>query len=193
MAGREPIYDDCRNHFYGAVGFVGEIFTMGAAGGAAFHLVRGLVGSPSGARLAGAVSAALANTPRVAGTVGAYATALCTAEAAVSHARGKDDIWSSVFAAAATWSLHGVCRGGGSLAAARGALLGAAGALALKGLDHATDVWAQTDADADSLLRQKLMKDSGQPTPVAIAASWTAAAHPIDGPTSVAILYGKYE
>nr|CAB3482836.1 unnamed protein product [Digitaria exilis] len=166
----------------------------GAAGGAAFHFARGLRGAPSGSgarlALAGAVRAASANAPRVGGTFAAYCAALSAIETAVSHARDSVDMWCSVSASAALWGLHGMRRGG-AVAAARGALLGTTGGLAIYGTHHASMVRASRQADADSLLRQKRMMARGQPTPVAIAASRTAAAPPIDGPTSAAILYGN--
>ena len=54
-------------------------------------------------------------------------------------------MWSSV---AATWGLHGMCRGGAP-AAARCALLGATGFFAVKIIDHACMVWLSRCADSD--------------------------------------------
>ncbi|KAF8697325.1 hypothetical protein HU200_035916 [Digitaria exilis] len=84
------------------------------SGSAAFHFVRGF----RGARLASAVSIVHSNAHRVAGTLGAYAAAFYTVESAMSLVCGKDDFWSSITAAAATWSLHGMRHRGGSLAGA---------------------------------------------------------------------------
>ncbi|KAF8701868.1 hypothetical protein HU200_033194 [Digitaria exilis] len=183
------LYDSYAHPVYGVIGFVGELFMWGAAGGAAFHFARGLRGAPSGSgarlALAGAVRAASANAPRVGGTFAAYCAALSAIETAVSHARDSVDMWCSVSASAALWGLHGMRRGG-AVAAARGALLGTTGGLAIYGTHHASMVRASRQADADSLLRQKRMM-------APIAASRTAAAPPIDGPTSAAILYGKYD
>ncbi|RLM73598.1 hypothetical protein C2845_PM15G15100 [Panicum miliaceum] len=81
-------------------------------------------------------------------------------------------------------------RRGGAPAAAGGALLGFAGPLAFYCIDHAGMVWQSRRADADSVLRQKRMMARGQPTPVAIAASRTAAPT-AEEPTSE-MLYGKF-
>ncbi|CAL5002466.1 unnamed protein product [Urochloa decumbens] len=170
-----PIYYSYPHPVYGVVGFVGELFLWGATGGAAFHFARGLVrGVPSGGRLAGAVHAASANAPRVAGTFGAYCAAFSAFEEAFSHARGGRDMWCSVSASAAIWGLHSLRRGGGTAAAAGGALLGAAGILAIYGFEHECMVRESRRADADGLLCLKQMIDRGEPTPVALAASRAA-------------------
>ncbi|RLM75253.1 hypothetical protein C2845_PM15G15110 [Panicum miliaceum] len=75
MARDRPVYESYLHPVYGVIGFVGELFLWGAAGGGAFHFARGLRAAPSGARLAGAVRAACANAPSVAGTFGAYCAA----------------------------------------------------------------------------------------------------------------------
>ncbi|CAO2210812.1 unnamed protein product [Urochloa humidicola] len=176
MAGGVPGYEGPPNYIYDIVDFVGELFFLGAAGGSAFHLGKGLCVSPSGARLAGAANAVRANVPRVAGTFGAYCVAFSAIEGAVSLARGgrERDMWSSTAAAAATWGLDCLRRGRGAPAATRCGLLGAVGFLVVKGIDHAGMVWQSRQADAEALLRQKRMMDRGQPTPVSIAASRTA-------------------
>ncbi|CAO2201585.1 unnamed protein product [Urochloa humidicola] len=165
-----PIYDSYPHPVYGVVGYVGELFLWGAAGGAAFHFARGLVrGPPSGGRLAGAFRAAGANAPCVAGKFGAYCAAFSAIEQAVSHARDSKDMWCSVSAFAAIWGLHGMRRGGVP-AAARSALLGVAGILALYSVDHWGMEWQSRRAEADALLRRNQMMDRGEPTPVALAA-----------------------
>nr|CAB3482837.1 unnamed protein product [Digitaria exilis] len=116
MAGGVPGYEGCPSYTYDVVDFVGELFVLGAACGSAFHFVKGLRASPSGSgarRLAGAARAVGANAPRVAGKFGAYCAAFSAIECAVSVARGREDIWSSTAAAAATWGLHAMRRGRG--------------------------------------------------------------------------------
>ncbi|CAO2201584.1 unnamed protein product [Urochloa humidicola] len=173
MAGGVPGYEGCPNYTYEIVDFIGKLFIMGAAGGSAFHFAKGLCGSPSGARLAGATRAVCTNAPRVAGTFGAYSVAFSAIEGAVSLARGREDMWCSAAASTTTWGLHGMRRGG-ALAAARCGFLGAIGFMAINSVDQAVMVWQSRQADADALLRQKQMIDRGQLTPVAIAASRTA-------------------
>ena len=174
------IYDTYLHPVYGVIGFVGELFLWGGAGGAAFHFARGLRAAPSGA--------ACANAPRVTGTFAAYCAAFSAVETAVSRARGSEGLWCS--GGAAVWGLRGMRRGGAP-AAAGGALLGAAVPLALYVINHAGMVWQSRRADADSVLLQKRMMARGQPTPVAIAASRTAA-RTAQEPTSE-ILYGKHK
>ncbi|CAO2201589.1 unnamed protein product [Urochloa humidicola] len=186
-----PIYDSYPHPVYGVVGFVGELFLWGAAGGAAFHFARGFVrGSPSSGRLAGAFRAAGANAPRVASTFGAYCAAFSAGEQTVSLVRDSKDMWCSVSAFTATWGLHGMRRACVP-AAAGSALLGGAGILALYGVIHWGMVWQSRRADADALLRLKQMMDRGEPTPVALAA--IRAIVPDAERPPVEMLFAKYE
>ncbi|XP_062195257.1 mitochondrial import inner membrane translocase subunit TIM17-3-like [Phragmites australis] len=173
MDGGLPSYDEYPHPVYGVIGFVGEAFMYGAAGGSAFHFVRGLRSSPSGGRLAGAVSAARANAPRLAGKFGAYCAVFSAFESAVSLARRREDTWSSAVAAAATCGLHGMRRGG-ALAAARCALLGATGLVVLTGIDRAIMV---SQSRSNALLRQKRID-----RPLAISPSRTAPGDRATGP-----------
>ncbi|CAO2210811.1 unnamed protein product [Urochloa humidicola] len=179
-----PIYDSYTHPVYGVVGFVGELFLWGAAGGAAFHFARGLV---RGGGLAGATRAAGANAPRVAGTFGAYCAAFSAVETAVSHARDSKDMWCSVSAFATIWGLHGMRRGGAP-AAVGSALLGTC-ILALHGIDHWGMVWQSHRADADALRRRKQMMDRCEPTPVSLAARRAAIPHAERPP--VELLFAK--
>ncbi|CAL5002462.1 unnamed protein product [Urochloa decumbens] len=191
MGRDRPVYYSYTHPVYGVVGFVGELFLWGAAGGATFHFARGLIrGAPSGGRLAGAVRAASVNAPRVAGTFGAYCAAFSAVEAAVSHARDSKDMWCSVSASAAIWGLHGMRRGGAP-AVVGSALLGAAGILAVYGVAHWGMEWECRRADADALLRLKQMVDRGEPTPVALAASRVAVPDAERPP--VEMLFVKHE
>ncbi|RLN05535.1 hypothetical protein C2845_PM13G11050 [Panicum miliaceum] len=125
-----PTYDTYPDPVYGFVDFVGELFAWGLAGGSAVHYIKGLRGSPSGARLAGAVNAVRQNAPRVAGKFGAYCVFLSAMESAVSFASGRDDTWSTAVAVATTCGLHGMRRAGAP-AAARYTVLGATGYLGI--------------------------------------------------------------
>jgi import inner membrane translocase subunit TIM17 len=194
MVRGRPVYGTYAHPVYGVVGFVGEMFLWGAAGGAAVGFARGLRSAPScgvGSRLAGAVRTARANAPRVAGKFGAYCAAFSAVEAAVSRARGDiNDMWCSVSASAAVWGHYGVRRGGVA-AAAGGSLLGAAGMVVFYGVTYAGIEWENRRADAESRHRQKQMMDRGQPTPVAMAARRTAI--PAAERPAVEILFAKYE
>lgn len=134
--GRTPAYDICPDPVYGYIGFVGDLFSWGLAGGSAVHFIKGFRASPSGARLAGAVNAVRQNAPRVAGRFGAYCIFFSVIENAASLALRRDDHLTGGTAAAATGGLHGMLRRGGGPAAARCALLAATGFL---GLDLALD------------------------------------------------------
>ncbi|CAO2168920.1 unnamed protein product [Urochloa humidicola] len=164
-----PIYDSYPHPVYGVVGFVGELFLWGAAGGAAFHFARGLVRvAPSGGRLAGAFRGAGANAPRGAGTFGAYCAVFSAIEQSVFLARNSKNMWCSVSVFAAIWGLHGLRRGGVP-ATSGSALLGGAGILTLHGVIHWGMVWQSHRADADAL-RLKQMMDRSESRPVALVA-----------------------
>ncbi|CAL5006632.1 unnamed protein product [Urochloa decumbens] len=138
MAWDTPTYDTYPDPVYRFVDFVGELFSWGLAGGSAVHFIKGLRGSSSGARLAGAANAVRQNAPRVAGKFGAYCVFLCAIESAVSFASGRDDACTAAAAVGTTSGLYGMRRGGGAPAAARWALLGATGFL---GMEYASTVW----------------------------------------------------
>ncbi|CAO2188764.1 unnamed protein product [Urochloa humidicola] len=133
-----PTYDSYPDSLYRFVDFVGELFSWGTAGGSAVHFIKGLRGSPSGTRLAGAAKAVRQNAPRVAGKFGAYCIFLCAVESAVCFASGREDARCAAAAVGTTCGLYGMRRGGGVPAAARWALLGATGYL---GMDYAAWMW----------------------------------------------------
>ncbi|EER99484.2 hypothetical protein BDA96_02G346300 [Sorghum bicolor] len=165
--GRTPSYDICPDPVYGYVGFVGDLFSWGLAGGSAVHFVKGFRASPSGARLAGAVNAVRQNAPSVAGRFGAYCIFLSVIEIAASLALRRDDYWTGGTAAAATGGLHGMLRrGGGPGAAARCALLAAPGVV---GLDLALD-WGLS-VNASRLYPQNRQMNVRLPRP------WVDASH----------------
>ncbi|KAH7572227.1 hypothetical protein JRO89_XS04G0223300 [Xanthoceras sorbifolium] len=77
---------------------IGGAFGMGAVGGSAFHFLKGIYHSPSGARLLGGTQAVRMNAPR------------------------KEDPWNSIFAGAATGGFLSMRQGLG--ASARSAAFG---------------------------------------------------------------------
>lgn len=151
-----PGYGESPDLVYGITDFVGFFFSCGLAGGSAFHFVKGIRDSAKGARLAGAVQVVRANSLRVAGNFGAYCTAFSAIETAVSSARGKEDMWSSVAASAATWGLHGMRRGRAP-AAARCALLGVMGVFVMTGAAYVASNYDPRCVSSEIIALQKRM------------------------------------
>jgi hypothetical protein len=139
------------------VSAVGTAFLSGLAGGAAFHGIKGVRGSPSGG-----VRAMCANAPRVAGVFAAHAMVYAAFENAVLLRRGTIDNSTIIALAAATCALHGVRRGGAS-AAARRALLGGVGATVL-----AWNYEAMVLLENEESLRRQRRMNAGKPAPAAL-------------------------
>ncbi|KAJ1271854.1 hypothetical protein BS78_06G157800 [Paspalum vaginatum] len=152
-----PLYagDPPHDRVGGAIYIVGDSFMSGAAVGSALHFVKGLRAAASGDRVASAFRAARSNAPRVAGMFGGYTAAFITVDNAVSLARGKEtDHWSLALASAATFSLHGMRRGGAP-AAARWALIGLTGYSFYAGFGPVLDYMNKA---LDSKLQQTRMR-----------------------------------
>ncbi|KAL6900641.1 hypothetical protein ACP4OV_005317 [Aristida adscensionis] len=168
-----PIYPDYCHLVYGNIDFVGDTFTCGLVGSAAFHFLRGVRGAPNdGGRLGLAAGgrAVRANAPRVAGRFGATCVVFTAMERAVSVARGSEiaDWWSGGAGTAITWGLHGMRRGGAPAAAGR-AFLGASAVVAMVESEQALTAWCCRDNDRrwqqrkDLLLAMAALTPSGNP------------------------------
>lgn len=112
---REPCPDRILDDF-------GSAFGMGAVGGSAFHLIKGIYNSPAGARLSGGVQAVRMNAPRVGGSFAVWGGLYSTFDCAMVYARQKEDPWNSILSGAATGGLLSLRQGFG--ASARSALVG---------------------------------------------------------------------
>jgi import inner membrane translocase subunit TIM17 len=95
MADREPcpwrIVDD-----------VGGAFCMGAIGGGLWHTIRGARLAPSGARLAGSVSAVQARAPVLGGQFAVWGGIFACCDCSLTAIRQKEDPWNSIVSGAAT-------------------------------------------------------------------------------------------
>lgn len=101
---------------------VGGAFGMGAVGGAAFHFLKGIYNSPSGARLSGGTQAVRMNAPRVGGSFAVWGGLFSTFDCTMVYLRQKEDPWNSILAGAATGGFLSMRQGFG--AASRSALFG---------------------------------------------------------------------
>ncbi|TVU05994.1 hypothetical protein EJB05_49181, partial [Eragrostis curvula] len=141
MDSETPLYDAIPEFRYRLIDLTGVGFVLGAGGGSAFHFIRGLRGSPGGARLVSGLRAVGTYGPRVAGRWGAYLAVLGALETSMTLARRREeseDPWNSIAAAAATGGLFGMRRG--APAAARSALVGATLIAGLMGASWAIDI-----------------------------------------------------
>ncbi|KAG2718333.1 hypothetical protein I3843_03G209000 [Carya illinoinensis] len=81
---------------------VGGAFAMGAVGGSAFHFLKGIYNSPTGARLVGGSQAVRLNAPRVGGSFAVWGGLFSAFDCTMVYVRQKEDPWNSIVAGAAT-------------------------------------------------------------------------------------------
>ncbi|KAJ4840012.1 hypothetical protein Tsubulata_035115 [Turnera subulata] len=101
---------------------IGGAFGMGAVGGSAFHFIKGIYNSPSGARLVGGTQAVRMNAPRVGGSFAVWGGLFSAFDCSMVYLRQKEDPWNSIVAGAATGGFLSMRQGLG--ASARSALFG---------------------------------------------------------------------
>ncbi|KAJ4708118.1 mitochondrial import inner membrane translocase subunit TIM17-2-like [Melia azedarach] len=101
---------------------IGGAFGMGAVGGAAFHFLKGIYNSPSGARVMGGTQAVRMNAPRVGGSFAVWGGLFSTFDCTMVYIRQKEDPWNSIIAGAATGGFLSMRQGFG--AASRSAVFG---------------------------------------------------------------------
>ncbi|KAI0244098.1 translocase of the inner membrane [Massospora cicadina] len=86
---------------------LGGGFAIGAVLGGTWNFFKGAKNSPSGSRMAGAVSAVKARAPVLGGNFAVWGGLFSTYDCALMEIRGKQDAWNSILSGALT---------GGSLA-----------------------------------------------------------------------------
>lgn len=101
---------------------IGGAFGMGAVGGSAFHFIKGVYNSPSGARIIGGTQAVRMNAPRVGGSFAVWGGLFSAFDCTMVYVRQKEDPWNSIFAGAATGGFLSMRQGLG--ASARSAVFG---------------------------------------------------------------------
>ncbi|KAI0491529.1 hypothetical protein KFK09_025789 [Dendrobium nobile] len=101
---------------------IGGAFGMGAVGGSAFHLIKGIYNSPNGERLAGGVQAVRMNAPRVGGSFAVWGGLFSAFDCTMVYVRQKEDPWNSIIAGAATGGFLSMRQGPAS--AGRAAIFG---------------------------------------------------------------------
>ncbi|XP_015902840.2 mitochondrial import inner membrane translocase subunit TIM17-2 [Ziziphus jujuba] len=101
---------------------IGGAFAMGAVGSSAYHFIRGLRNSPTGARFVGGCQAVRMNAPRTGGGFAVWGGLFSTFDCGFVYLRQKEDPWNSIMAGAATGGLLQMRQGLGS--AARSAAFG---------------------------------------------------------------------
>lgn len=101
---------------------IGGAFGMGAVGGSAFHLIKGIYNSPNGERLAGGAQAVRMNAPRVGGSFAVWGGLFSAFDCTMVYVRQKEDPWNSIIAGAATGGFLSMRQGPAS--AGRAAIFG---------------------------------------------------------------------
>ncbi|CAH8357291.1 unnamed protein product [Eruca vesicaria subsp. sativa] len=116
---------------------IGGAFGMGITGGSVYHFIRGIVNSPSGARLSGGAQYVRMNAPQVGGGFAVWGGLFSTLDCAMVYARQKEDPWNSIFAGAATGGLLSLRQG--FRASGRAALAGGVILALIGGVQIAAD------------------------------------------------------
>lgn len=95
LADREPcpfrIIDD-----------IGGAFCMGAIGGSIWHLLKGSLTAPKGARLLGATNAITARAPVIGGQFAIWGGLFACCDCTLTSIRQKEDPWNSIMSGAVT-------------------------------------------------------------------------------------------
>ncbi|CAJ1946538.1 unnamed protein product [Cylindrotheca closterium] len=154
MADREPcpwrIVDD-----------VGGAFCMGNVGGGIWHTIKGARMAPSGARIAGSLSAVQARAPVLGGQFAVWGGLFACCDCSLTAVRQKEDPWNSIISGAAT---------GGILAARAGpramAQAAAVGGVLLALIEGMGIMFTKAFAapSPDDLLAQQAMDPTAPPT-----------------------------
>ncbi|MEW5297658.1 MAG: hypothetical protein WDW38_006834 [Sanguina aurantia] len=75
---------------------------MGAVGGGAWHLMKGLKNSPSGFRMQGALESLRRESPRLGGSFANWGLTFSMFDCSLQYLRKKEDPWNAIGAGAAT-------------------------------------------------------------------------------------------
>uniref|UniRef100_A0A1J3I8I8 Mitochondrial import inner membrane translocase subunit TIM17-2 n=1 Tax=Noccaea caerulescens TaxID=107243 RepID=A0A1J3I8I8_NOCCA len=78
----------------------GGAFVMGAVGGSAFHLLKGIYNSPNGSRFVGGTQAVRMNAHRIGGSFAVWGGLYSTFDCTMMYVRQKEDPWNSIIAGA---------------------------------------------------------------------------------------------
>mmetsp|Transcript_19725 Transcript_19725/g.42842 ORF Transcript_19725/g.42842 Transcript_19725/m.42842 type:complete len:252 (+) Transcript_19725:277-1032(+) len=81
---------------------IGGAFSMGALGGGAWHLLKGLKNSPSGYRFKGALEAMRRESPRLGGSFANWGLTFSCFDCSLQYLRKKEDPWNAIGAGALT-------------------------------------------------------------------------------------------
>lgn len=81
---------------------VGGAFCMGNIGGGVWHSIKGARMAPSGARLAGSLSAVQARAPVLGGQFAVWGGLFACCDCTLTAVRQKEDPWNSILSGAAT-------------------------------------------------------------------------------------------
>lgn len=93
--GREPCPDRILDDIGGA-------FAMGAVGGGAWHLIKGMRNSPPGFRVRGALESLRRESPRMGGSFANWGLAFSCFDCSLQYIRKKEDPWNAIWAGALT-------------------------------------------------------------------------------------------
>jgi len=97
---------------------------MGAVGGGAWHLIKGMRNSPKGARILGGIDAIRREAPRIGGSFAIWGGLFSTFDCTLVAIRKKEDPWNSIASGALTGGFLQMRHGPAS--AARHAVMGGA-------------------------------------------------------------------
>lgn len=140
---------------------VGGAFCMGNVGGGIWHTIKGARMAPSGARIAGSLSAVQARAPVLGGQFAVWGGLFACCDCSLTAVRQKEDPWNSIISGAAT---------GGILAARAGpramAQAAAVGGVLLALIEGMGIMFTKAFAapSPDDMLAQQAMDPTAPPT-----------------------------
>lgn len=101
---------------------IGGAFCMGAIGGSTWHIIRGAMIAPKGARMNGSLNAMSARGPVLGGQFAVWGGIFACCDCSLTAIRQKEDPWNSILSGAATGGI--LALRAGPRAAASGAAVG---------------------------------------------------------------------
>nr|XP_043626750.1 mitochondrial import inner membrane translocase subunit TIM17-2-like [Erigeron canadensis] len=149
------------------LGDVGSAFSMGVAGGSAWHFGKGVWQSPWGHRFKGGLDGMRMNAPRTGGAFAVWGGLFSVCDCSMVYLRQKEDPWNSILSGAVTGGILSLRQGLPLVArsAAMGgfflAMIEGAGIMINKSVSHAQQVATSQAMLEQEKQPQPLPSDSG--------------------------------
>ena len=140
---------------------VGGAFCMGNIGGGIWHSIKGARMAPSGARLAGSLSAVQARAPVLGGGFAVWGLCFACCDCSLTAIRQKEDPWNAIIGGAATGGI--LAARAGPKAMAQAGLVGGVLLALIEGMGIMFTKYASPSPD-DVLQQQQAFDPTAPPT-----------------------------